>query len=332
MKGSLWLAALASVIGLAAFGGGAALGQEKVELKAFEKDAKPFYQTLKTETEQKLSVQGMEVKQEQKQTFYFEWTPEGKKDGKYNVKQKIIGLKMNITVGGNNISYDSTDPNQPQNPMTQFFKELLGTTFTLTIDPDKMKVTEVKGVKEMVEKLTKVNQSMKPLLEKILSEDAVKQMANPIFGFLPAEGKLPEAGKSWEQKQTLDMGPIGTYVITNTYKVAKDAEKDKNKVKINMDTNLTYSAPNEAELKGSKLPFKILKGELTTKKDGGKEGFIIFNKEKGLIERSELSLALKGNLKVEVAGSPNDVTLEQTQNTWLTTSMESPLPDQKKKS
>jgi hypothetical protein len=83
----------------------AAAGQEK---------DKTFYQTMTTTTNQTMKVMGTDVTQNQEQTFYFSWTPiEDVKDNKVKIKQKIIGLKMNIDIGGSKINYDSTTKDNP---------------------------------------------------------------------------------------------------------------------------------------------------------------------------------------------------------------------------
>src|SRR4051794_10767909 len=56
-----------------------AAGTPKLVWKAFD-GTTPFYQTMKTTTEQKMKVMGMEVVQKQEQTFVVEWAPQ-KKEG-----------------------------------------------------------------------------------------------------------------------------------------------------------------------------------------------------------------------------------------------------------
>src|SRR5208283_4577549 len=98
----------------------------------------------------------------QSQTFYIQWTPKTKDKDTWTVDYKIVGVKMDIQIGGNNISYDSTskDP-PPQNPLTDFFKALVGSEFTFTIvnDPKEgVKVTDVGGVTEFIGKLAAANE------------------------------------------------------------------------------------------------------------------------------------------------------------------------------
>ena len=125
-----------------------AWGQSPVELKwKFEK-GKPFYQEMTTETNQTMTIQGNKVENQQKQTFYFSWTPKEKKDDSYTVVQKILGVKMDIDIAGNKISYDSTAAQQPKNPMSEFFKQLVNSEFTITIGKSTYYVTSDTKIKK----------------------------------------------------------------------------------------------------------------------------------------------------------------------------------------
>src|SRR5438552_15205922 len=102
---------------------------------------------MTTETKQTMKVMGMDVTQSQRQTFIFSWTPkEQDKDKNWIIKQKIVGVKMDIEIGGNKINYDSTNPaaNTSNNPLADFFKASEGSEFTLTLTPD-MTVLKIDG-------------------------------------------------------------------------------------------------------------------------------------------------------------------------------------------
>ncbi len=313
---------VAAVLGMTV----SASAQEKLVWKAFD-SKQPFYQEMTTETNQKMTVMGMEVNQTQNQTFYLQWTPLTDKSTKdtWVVEQKIIGVKMNINIGGNNISYDSTAKDQPQNPLTDFFKALTSkeAKFILTINKDDMKVTKIEGRKEFIDELIKSNQQLDTLLKQILSEDALKQMADPTFAAIPPKGEIPKSG-TWEKKDViLNMGPIGTYETSYTYKVDTKTLADKfkqGKVTIDMSVTMKYKAP---DAKSGALPFTIKEGKLDGK---SKEGKIVFDVTNGRIETMDLTLDLDGSLTIEIAGQPTTVTLKQTQKTTLKTLEKSPLP------
>ena len=200
------------------------------------KDGQTMYQEMTTKTEQTMKVMGSDIKQNQTQTFIFSWTPV-KKDGDNTVlKQKIEGVKMTIDIGGQPISYDSTNPGQTSSALGDFFKSLVGSEFTLTLDKAN-KVIKIEGRDEFVKKLTQANPQMEGLLKQILSDESLKQMADPTFAAIP--GKAVKKGDTWEQKTKLDMGPIGSY--ENTYKYTYEGKDEKTKLdRIKVDTTLKY--------------------------------------------------------------------------------------------
>jgi anti-sigma28 factor (negative regulator of flagellin synthesis) len=293
-----------------------AFGQDAVTLKwEFQKD-KPFYQEMKTTTKQTMKVTGMEISQTQEQGFTFSWTPkEQDKDKNWIVNQKIEAIKMDIEMGGNKISYDSLkDTSGTGNPLADFFKALVGSEFKLTISPD-MKVLKIEGRDEFMQKLAKANPQMEPLLKQILSDDALKQMADPAFAAVP--NKPVKKGDSWEKTSKLNMGPIGTY--DTTYKYTYDG-KDGKLDKIKMTTNLTYQTPG-ANAAGN-LPFKIKDANLKSK---NAEGTIWFDNEKHRLEKSDLKLKLEGKLTIDISGNTTDVELTQDQTTTVNTTDTNPI-------
>lgn len=280
----------------------------------FEKD-KTFYQEMTTETKQTMKVMQMDIVQNQKQTFYMSWTPkEQDKDKNWVVNQKIEGIKMDIDIVGNKVTFDSTKDTGTANPLADFFKALVGSEFKLTIGPD-YKVVKIEGREEFVKKLSNANQQMKPMLEQILSDEALKQMTDPAFAVVP--GKPVKTGDTWTKTSKLNMGPLGSYDTKYEYKL----EGVENKLdKISVKTTLTYTPPPDTT--ASQLPFKIEKADL---KSSNATGTILFDSEKGRLASSDLDLKLEGKLTIKIAGAPADVDLSQTQKTTVKTTDENPL-------
>jgi hypothetical protein len=294
-----------------------AYGQEAVKLEwKFEK-GKPFYQEMHTSTKQTMKIMAMDnITQNQDQTFIFSWTPlSQEKDKSWVIEQKIEGVKMDIEISGNKISYDSTAPStSTNNPLADFFKALVGSTFKLTLSPD-MKVTKIEGRDEFVNKLVKANPQMEPLLKQILSDDALKQMADPAFAAVPPNPV--KKGDTWERQSKLNMGPIGTYDTTYKYTYeGKEGKLDK----IRVDTTLNYKAP-EASATGQ-LPFKIKSANLQTK---NASGTILFDNEKGRLDKSDMKLTLEGKLTIEIGGMATEVDLNQEQQTNVKTTDTNPV-------
>jgi hypothetical protein len=284
----------------------------------FGKPGDKFYQEMTTTTKQTLKVMSMEVKQTQSQTFYIKWTTDKVEKDSVVLTQEIIGVKMDIEIGGNKISYDSQAKEQQTNPLTDFFKALVGAKFKLTINTKDMKVTAVEGQDKFISDLSKANPQLKSLLETILSDKALKQMADPIFGVVPEGGVVPDSG-TWKRESKLAMGPIGTYDTVYTYKFKELKDKI---AKIDVTTTLTYTKP--AAGKDDKgLPFTIKDANLKTDKAG--TGEVNFNTEKGRVESSNMNLELSGTLRIEIAGMETEVELRQTQESLLKTMDTNPI-------
>jgi hypothetical protein len=284
---------------------------------------KPFYQTMNTTTDQTMKVMGTDVTQKQDQTFYFSWTPtEDPKDGKLKLRQKIIGLKMNIDIGGSKINYDSTVKDNPagtNNPLNKFFDALNNVEFTVTLDTKANKVTDISDPGEFVKKLSDQNPQMRPLLEKILSKQALIDMADPTFAALP--GGKKKKGDTWDRSTTLDMGPIGKYETkyTYTFEGPVDPKKADGDQKISVKSTLTYTPPDEKVAAG--LPFKIKAAQLEGKDS---TGTVIYDPKAGMIKSSTLGLTLTGNLTIEIGQQSTAVDLTQKQATTNTYSDKDP--------
>jgi hypothetical protein len=226
------------------------------------------------------------------------------KDGNWLVTQKIVGVKMTIDIGGNKISYDSTAESQPQNPMTDFFKVLQNLELKLTIKPSDMSVLKIEGGEDFIKKLGATNPAMEPLLKNILSDKALKGMAQPTWGALPT--KAVKKGETWDGTSDLDLGPIGTYKTKYTYTYEGPEEKDKNNHKIKIDAALTYSVPGKKD----GLPFTIVEAKLSSKEGSG---HAYFDEKAGRFASSNITMKLFGELKIEVGGMTTEVILDQMQ-------------------
>jgi hypothetical protein len=229
---------------------------EKVSLKWKLEKGKTFYQKMRTKTEQNMKILSSEPKQTQDQTFYFSWTPEKQDGDNWTIKQKIMAVTMEIDIGGTKINYDSTKDSQANNPLGEFFKALVGSEFTITLNTKDQKVTKLEGREEFVKKLSATNPQMQQLLGQILSEGALKEMAEPTFAAIP--NKEVAKGEKWTKESILDMGPIGKY--TNTYTYTFDGVDNK-LYKIKVDTALKYVPPDEKAGQVN-LPFKIKSADL----------------------------------------------------------------------
>ncbi len=288
----------------------------------FAKDMK-FYQQMSTKTKQNMTIMGQAVNQDQTQEFVFSWTVKEVDDNKVVLEQKIESVNMAIKTGSNEIKFNSKAKDAADNQLAVFFKPLVGASFTLTLDKKTMKVTAIGGREEFVKKLTDANPQMANVLKVILSEDQLKQMAEPAFAVVPNEKK--KVGDTWTRESKLSMGPIGSYEAKYTYKyMGKDNQSIEGKEialdKIEMTPELKYVPPDPSAAGG--LPFKIEGGTLATKQ--GTVGIIWFDSEKGRVAKTEMKVNLEGKLQISVGDQKADVDLKQEQNTSTLTTDKNP--------
>ncbi|MDB5308728.1 MAG: hypothetical protein JWO38_2930 [Gemmataceae bacterium] len=303
--------------------------KSKFELK-LEKD-KAFYQKMSTTVSQVIKVTNQDLTQKQESTFYFKWTPEKQEGDKWVIKQKVEGLEMSIDISGNPITYSSLKKDAPGaagNPgLMDFFKSLEGAEFTVTLNTKDWKVEKVDGKDDFVKKLGAGNPQMDSLLKKIMTDDALKQMADPTYGLIPDQPKA--VNETWEKKQTLALGPIGSYDVTYKFTYKGKDPTLKHLDRIEVDPTLTYKPPTDST---DGLLFKIKSGDLKSVPRSPTDpvplppSVVLYNPATGRVEKATISLKLKGELTVTIGGTDTKVELEQTQTTTIDSSNESLIP------
>jgi RNA polymerase sigma factor (sigma-70 family) len=332
-----WTQTTAVVLALCLLGGGAALlahraqavepapaaaapaaeedrGPAKVFRFKFKKD-RPFYQEVTITSKQVLKVVNQGVPQEQQQTFYFRWAPqEQHQDGSWVLTQKIEGVKVDLDVGGNKLTFDSTRGGDPRSALVDFYKGLVGAEFRVTLDRDG-NVQKVEGRDEFLKKLAASAPALETLGTQLLSNDAVRQAAETSFPALLQGSVRP--GDSWTWKSKLDLGALGAYRATYQYTyLGREGKVDRIQV--------AYTLAEQRPVGGDAgLPFPIKKGKVTHTRG---TGTILFDRVRGRIASLELDLRLEGELTIGNAREEAQVQLVQTQTTTVKTTDTSPLP------
>jgi len=286
----------------------------------------PFYQEMSTDVTQVIKVQGQDLTQKQKSTFWYQWTPikeekvkEGNEDViKWTVKQKIEGLEMNIDISGNPINYSSKAEatGSAGNPgLLEFFKNLKDSEFTATLGKN-YKVEKVEGKDLFIQKLGAGSAQMDALLKKVMTDDALKEMTDPTYKLFPDGPKKP--GDKWEKTTKLSLGPIGSYdlVYKLTYVGPEKEGANKDKDKIEIETVITYAAPKDNP---DGLLFRIKDGSKLTSDPAKSKGTVIYDPKTQRIESAEININLKGELIVVIGGTDTKVELTQEQKTTIKT-------------
>lgn len=294
-----------------------ALAQEKVKFEPKFVVNTAFYQQVSTTVTQTIKVTGgSEIVLSHAQTFNFKWLPTKQDGDKWTVELTIEGMKLNIDVASNVVKYDSSaPPDGGNNPvLADFFKKLTGTKFTVTIGKGGV-IEKVDGRDEFIKNLGgAASQQMEGILKKILADEALKEMADPMAGLTAAGDKAVNEG--WERKATVPLGPIGSYARTLKFNYkSKEAATDIHRVEVTVD--MTYAPPAAADA-GDGLLFRVKKGELTPQKVDA--GFYRFDAKAGYVKEAEVTVTLQGKLTIALGNNTEtEVGVFQTQKTKLET-------------
>ncbi len=269
----------------------------------FEKD-QPFEQELTTTTSQDMTIQDNKVNQTQAQTFYFRWTPFREARGDWLLQEKILGVKMDLDIGGNKIQFDSSKGDDKAGPLSEFYKGLVGSELWVTLDMD-AKVSKVEGGEELAKKLSADNPSIAEHVRQVLSDDALRQMAEMGFAALPTEPVKP--GDSWTRKSTTNM--VAGRIQTTTKYTYLGREGKLDKIAVEGTGKLLEPVKDE------KLPFKITKTKLRI----DEVGTLLFDRDKGRVASLELTQTLAGKLTLIIGGQETEAELAQVQKVVLKT-------------
>jgi hypothetical protein len=300
--------------------------QDKQKFEPKFEAGKSFFQKVSTTVEQTVKVQGgTDMKLKHEQTFYFKWTPEKQDGEKWIVKQVIEGVVLKVDIGGNPVSYDSTSdtPNANNSGLADFFKNLINSEFKITFTKTGA-VEKVEGKDDFVRKLGSANPQMEQLLKKILSDEALKEMSDPLGGLTPPAEKA--VNETWEKKANLPLGPIGSYdrTLKFTYKGKDATQKELDRVEA--DVNLVYKAPT---MDTDGLLFRIKGGNLGIDDKNKKPAEYLFDAKAGRLVSSKLNVVMTGKLNVSIGTTETEVELYQTQATSIESAEKSLLPAKK---
>jgi len=146
-----------------------------------------------------MTVMNQEVTQKQSQTFYISWTSKSERQG-FVVVQKIIGVQAEHRHRRqqDQLRFHQRRSSEAKQSMTDFFNALKTLELTFTIDPKTLAIKKVEGGEKLIEKLSESTPPMKALLKNILSDEAIKQMAQPTWGAIPTSPK--KVGETWNSR------------------------------------------------------------------------------------------------------------------------------------
>jgi hypothetical protein len=280
LRKSWWASALVLAIVTAP-----SFGQDKLEWKF--KQGEKFYVESVQNIKQSIEFMGQSMKQDMKNTTVSSFEVKEKTANKVVLEQKILSVKMKSTGGAGGGEAEKMG------------ERMKGAVFTVTLGPDG-RITKFEGYDDMIKKLTRDNKEAAKMTRMMLPKETFEKAVAEVFGFLPK--KAVSKGDTWKKDLTLSMGPIGSFKQDTTY---THQGKGADGVKIGLTSKLTYTPPKGD---GGGLPFKVTKGDLTSKDF---KGTIVFDPTKGRMGSSKIDATIKGTITMEIMDREIEMTMEQ---------------------
>ncbi len=267
---SLWLAATALVT-----------ADDVVQIRAHWETGKIYIQEIVTEMNvmmPELAKAGGQ-KTEIKQTMSITVKPDPGTDNKL-AAVKIVTMKANMSVMGQNMTYDSTDPAKSSPMLQQSFGALVGKEFTIVYDKNDM-ITGTRDLENLVP--TPVGGGKGPNGNQLA--DAFRKSQ---------EMGLPKdpvaSGSTWTYENKIEMPPAGAILIKGSGKYDSNITVEGRKhAKITMNGKFTTPEAEPGKDSGAALPVKFGEGSTMA-------GEIAFDLERRVVTKSEVNSLIKMNI------------------------------------
>jgi hypothetical protein len=135
-------------------------------------------------------------------------------DGGHEVEMEFLSAQMGMVMGGKKLlDYDSAKKSSADkaNPVADMFGKIIGSKIQYFLDASN-EVERIEGVDELVNRLSSGGQAdgLAPFRESMFSKDRFKQIMS-ANRYMPPKPVQP--GDTWPNKQSFEMGPLGTMTM-----------------------------------------------------------------------------------------------------------------------
>jgi surface antigen len=272
-----------------------AFGQVKFERK-YEEDSR-FAAESTSHVEQKLTIAGMEQDTSSDSRSVVQATV-GKRDvgGMLKIQQKPESMQINMTVMGQNYSFDSNSPDTKGTSALEILRDVhkaLAKRMTTTVLDKENRVYAIESDQDV---LSGVPAELQPLIKGQLDPENLKKAANQEIDTLPTEPV--NKGDSWQRAQSANLGAGQVMTFQNKFTYEGTVEKNGK----TLDKIVLKTLSVDFALQDSPLPLKLKGSELKATES---EGTILFDREIGQVVETTNSIRIEG----EITFAINDMDL-----------------------
>jgi hypothetical protein len=201
-------------------------------------------------------------------------------------------------------------------PGADFGEKLKNLTFTFTVD-DKWNVVKFEGYDKFLEAIAGEDPMLATMLRTVLPESVVKQSFGQTFSLAP--DKPLAVGDTWQRKEKMSLGPLGSFEVNTRYKLD---EVRGSLARLSIAGDMKWSGGDDGM--APKLPFKISEANIRTDKF---DGFVTFDLTKGRLESSQMKMNLKGTLTLAIADQKVEMDIKQQMHMEMKVVDRNPVTD-----
>jgi len=192
---------------------------------------------------------------------------------------------------------------------TAIARRIAGSKFGMTLGADG-KLSRFDGYASFVKRVANGNVQFERLFQSVLNEDTLRQTMVQLLTAVPR--KSVQRGQSWQQKQSLNVGPFGTLNVDRTFEHKGVADRDGiSVVDLELRGVAEYQLPDPNT---SRLPFKISQGSLQVDQFRGTGTYDLARQR---LNQLSVTLHVSGSLTISVGPQKAELTIDQSQSSTL---------------
>jgi len=229
---------------------------------------------------------GMEMQQNMLMEYIYDITSAEGHNRKMSVT--LDHIKIDGKMMGQNMSYDSKDPNSATNNPLAAAGSSIGKSFSVTVSPGG-EIIKVEGFGDLMKEADPQGQGM----PQQLNDSTIKKMMGATLDMFP--GKPVKIGESWIKNTTMDVQPFSMAMeIKYTLKSVADG-----KANIDVSTSIKVNPAGQADPR-----MKDVKIDLS----GTQSGTVIVEIESGQLLSGDIKQSITGKINTQGMEVPMTVT------------------------
>ena len=272
---------------------------------------KTYLQKMEMDQSSKISIGGQDIDQKMKMNMEMSMKVSDVPDsGNKAVESEYTRVAMEMNTMGQQMTYDSDNPDAASNPMLAGAGAMVGKPFTMIIDENNQ-IVDVQGL-DALAGAAGSNPMTAEMMKQFLDKDQLGQMMNMWVTSTFPEGEV-KPGDTWPVDIEWDMAKMGKVGYKGTYTLKGYQEyggHDCGVIEMDADLSMDFEAADDAA--GDAEGVGAMMKQLGMKMSGGKtSGTIYWDNELGWMRGMEMEQVMTMSMINPQTGEEMTIPTEQ---------------------